>query len=90
MIRFSLLQEPVMYLPGSEPLPPPVKGPDLSDLEKTVLLIITAILMSLAVALTLYFYRKIQEQAKKDKERLINNMRSESEVFINGKQNIHS
>ena len=90
MIRFSLLQEPVMYLPGSEPLPPTVEGPDLSDLEKTALLIITAILMSLAVALTLYFYRKIQEQAKKDKERLINNMRSESEVFINGKQNIHS
>jgi hypothetical protein len=90
MIRFYFLHNDKIYLPGSEPLPPKVEGPDLSDVEKTVLLIITAILMTLAVALTLYFYRKIREQATKDKERLINNMKSESEVVINGKQNIHS
>ena len=90
MIRFSLLPQGSVYIPEMAPTPPKVEGPNLSDLEKTVLLIITGILLSLAVALTLYFYRKIQEQAKKDKERLINNMRSESEVIINGKQNIHS
>ena len=60
MIRFSLLPDDKIYLPGSEPLPPKVEGPDLTDIEKTLLLIGAAILMSLAIALTVYFYRKIK------------------------------
>ena len=79
------------FLPGNNPYPSPkVEGPDLTDIEKTLLLIGAAILMSLAIALTVYFYRKIKLQAKKDKAALINNLKSESEVVINGKQNIHS
>lgn len=90
MIRFSLLPDDKIYIPEAAPRPPKIEGPDLTDIEKTLLLIGAAILMSLAIALTVYFYRKIKSQAKKDKVTLINNMKSESEVRINGKQNIQS
>lgn len=90
MIRFSLLPNGIIYLPGFEPLPPKIEGPDLTDIEKILLLIGAAILMSLAIALTVYFCHKTKIQAKKDKAALIDNMRSESEVHINGKDNIRT
>ena len=90
MIRFSLLPQDLIYLPGSEPKPPKVEGPDLTDGETIVFLILVIALTIAAFAFTAYFFRKINLQASKDKAMLINNMKSESEVIINGKQNIHS
>ncbi|MBO5702409.1 MAG: hypothetical protein J6S71_08220 [Clostridia bacterium] len=90
MIRFSLLQDPVMYIPEAAPKPPKVEGPDLTNGETIVFLILVIALTIAAFAFTAYFYRKIGKQASKDKIMLQNNMKSESEVVINGKQNIHS
>jgi hypothetical protein len=90
MIRFSLLPDPVMYIPEAAPKPPKIEGPDLTDGETVVFLILVILLTIAAFAFTAYFCRKINLQASKDKAMLANNIRSESEVVINGKQNIHS
>ncbi len=79
------------FLPGNNPYPSPkVEGPDLTNGEIVVFLIITAILIVTAITFTIYFYRKINKQKLWSKEMMINNQKSESEVIINGKQNIHS
>ena len=79
-----------MYIPEAAPKPPKVEGPDLTNGETIVFLILVIALTIAAFAFTAYFYRKIGKQASKDKIMLQNNMKSESEVVINGKQNIHS
>ena len=79
------------FLPGNNPYPSPkVEGPDFSDGEIVIFLIVTAILTAVAISLTLYFFHAIKKQKMKSKKMLINNQKSESEVVINGKQNIHS
>ena len=89
MIRFSLLPDPVMYIPEAEPKPPKVEGPDLTDGETVVFLILVIALTIAAFALTAYFFRKIKLQASKDKAMLNNNIKSEEKVVINGKQSTH-
>lgn len=73
--------------------PPPkpvIEGPELSDIEKWIFLIIATILAVVAIAVTVYFYRLIKKQAVKDKSRLINNQREETVIHINGKDNIRT
>lgn len=77
------------FLPGNTPYPfPKVEGPDLTNVEIVAFLIIAAILIVTAITFTIYFYRKINKQKSRSKEMMINNQKSESEVHINGKQNI--
>lgn len=90
MIRFSLIPDGIIYLPGAEPRPPKIEGPDLSNLEKIIFLIILAIIAVVAVSATVYFYRLIKKQAVKDKSRLLNNQREETVIHINGKDNLRT
>ena len=90
MIRFALLPRYTIYLPGCEPKPPKVEGPDLSDGEIVVFLIVAVILTAAAISLTAYFFHAIKKQKIKSNKMMINNQKFESEVHINGKHDILS
>lgn len=84
---FALSPGDIYIFPPPKPV---IEGPELSDIEKCIFLIILAIIAVVAVAVTVYFYRLIKKQSIKDKSRLIKNQREETVIHINGKDNIRA